>query len=341
MKKRFLLLSLLTTSFVNAQSLTQANEPTIGASSTMYICDSLFTNANDVSGAGVTWDFSLISGYPENPNKVLTVKEPDTTIFTGATKMTEIADFISTYWSSNVDQKNSKGFIFKEKSIGEIVINYSEDDEKLMSYPFSMVSTFTDPFSGTLSNSFLYLNNITCSGSITSSMDADGTLKLPNSTTYSNVLRHKIVESTVGTINIPGLGDILTKVNRTQYDYYAPEISLPVFSHITVKINATGINKTVSLVLSAVQPTSTASLTSINESKFRVYPNPTTDKIIIKGEFIANSSAKIVDQLGRVVRTVEVLNDGSEIDLSTIQAGIYILSVSQNGIETQERISVK
>ena len=39
MKKQLLIASLAITSILNAQSLTQTNEPTVGQSSTMYLCD--------------------------------------------------------------------------------------------------------------------------------------------------------------------------------------------------------------------------------------------------------------------------------------------------------------
>lgn len=343
MKKRFLLLSLLSSSLINAQSLTQANEPILGASTTMFVCDTSFSSYDEISGAGAVWDFSTISAQAENLSLTMSVKPSENKEFINSTKITEIAGFLSMYWNSTTDEKSSQGFVFTENSLGDIIINYSKNNEKLMSYPFSMVSTVLDTFIGTISNSSLQLKDVPCEGRITSTNDGVGTLKLPNNTTYSNVFRHKIVESTVGTVTIPNFEDILTKVNRTQYDYYAPEneSALPVFSHITVKINAKGLNKIVTMVLSSVQPTTVASVSTLKEQKFSVYPNPTTDKIIIKGEFTENSSAKIVDQLGRVVKIIEVVKDGTEIDLSTIHAGIYILTVSQNGTETQERISVK
>jgi hypothetical protein len=59
MKKRIVYVALLLTSFTNAQSLTQSNEPIIGNSSTMFVCDSSFSNSSSTSGKGLIWDFSI------------------------------------------------------------------------------------------------------------------------------------------------------------------------------------------------------------------------------------------------------------------------------------------
>ncbi|MFT6982162.1 MAG: hypothetical protein ACJAUD_000929, partial [Crocinitomicaceae bacterium] len=63
MKKILLSTFLFASVTVNAQ-MTSANEPAIGETSNMFLCDSFTVNLDAVSGVGVTWDYTSVVGYP-------------------------------------------------------------------------------------------------------------------------------------------------------------------------------------------------------------------------------------------------------------------------------------
>jgi hypothetical protein len=339
MKKKLLVVSMIVTSIANAQ-FTQTNEPAIGATTNMYVCDSNYTDAAAATGTGVTWDFSDITGYPGDQLKVLSVASAAGLGFTGSTKVTEIPSFISHYWSSTATERVSQGFVFNEVSVGDVTVKLSGDEEKLMNYTFAFASTFDDTYAGTLHNAIFADPEVACTGTITSTVDGSGTLILPDATTTTNVLRHKIVETTIATVVIiPGLPGTDVTVTRTQYDYVAAIGGLPLFSHSKVVIVAAALNIEVNVVLSSVDPV-TASVTKNDMSNFNVFPNPTQGNITLTGEFDSNASAQVLDQTGRVVASLDALNNGSTIDLTGVNKGIYFVAITNNGVKSTKTISV-
>ena len=97
---------------VNAQ-LTQLNEPIIGNSINMYVCDSNATSLSSITGNGITWDYSTIGAYPSK-FKTIEVVDPTSTAqsseFPTSTKATKIQNFITSYWTSTSNKRESQGF---------------------------------------------------------------------------------------------------------------------------------------------------------------------------------------------------------------------------------------
>ena len=339
MKKQLFIASLIFSSLANAQSLTQVNEPAIGASATMYVCDSNFSDFSSTTGTGVTWDFSAITGFSGVPTKVLTVVAPPLgSPYSTSTKSTVIPGFITNYWNSTSTDRTSQGFVFSEATVGDVTVQYGANEEKLMDYPFAVTNTLTDTYSGTLSNTTLTPTGpAACTGSIVSTIDGQGTLILPGAITMLNVLRHKSVETTLATVF-----SMAVTITRTQYDYYDVNSGLPVFSHITIDGTALVLDPPIhlNLVLSSVQP---STLLGVNEnvaSEFMVYPNPTQGNVTVKGTFSADASLVVLDQAGRTISTLDSLTNGSTIDLSNVEKGIYLVVITNNGVKTTKSISV-
>lgn len=341
MKKKLLFASLIITSIANAQSLTQANEPGNGASIPMYVCDSSFSNFSSTTGTGVTWNFSAITGYDGVAPKVVSVKDTAGSGFTNSTKVSIVEGFVSTFWNSTSSVRASQGFVFTEPTIGDVIVKFSTNEEKLMNYPFAVTNTFTDTYSGTLYNDgFTSGGAVPLTGSITSTIDGQGTLMLPGSISLSNVLRHKVVETSNATITFSGFPVNVT-VTRTQYDYYnVGNSTLPIFSHINVAISSAAFNNTVTLVLSSVDSSPSASISDIGKNDFMIYPNPTQGKVSINGDFSTDASAIVLDYSGRTITSLENLNNGSTIDLSGIEKGTYLIVITNNGVKTTKSISV-
>lgn len=342
MKKRLFIASLFLTSVASAQSLTQTNEPAIGASLSMFVCDSSYLNYESTNGTGVTWDFSDITGYESVPSKMITVEAPATTDYDPATKVTVIDGLISTYWTSSSTARTSQGFVYSDQSVGDVEVKLSTDDEKVADYPFAFGNSFTDAYEGTLYNGSLTPTGaVPCTGTATAEIDGQGTLVLPGNVTLSNVIRYKVVESSNATVSLGPVTLDITVV-RTQYDYYdINNSSLPVFTHLQIEAlnNGSALNST-TLVLSSVEPEVLVGLSDNAKNDFVVYPNPTQGKITLKGDFASNASAVVVDQAGRVVVSVESLNNGTTLDLSSVQKGMYSVVITNNGAKTTKTISV-
>lgn len=342
MKKTLFLVSLLFSTFSNGQSLTSLNEPGIGETGLMYECLSTFSNFSSTNGTGVIWDFSTLNSLVNNPPKTISVLTPDTNCFILATKMTKIPNFISSYWGSTPNDRTSYGFKFREATSGDIIVKFNIDPEKVMNYPFAVTNSLTDTYSGTCYNKTLTsAQGSACTGTISASIDGQGTLILAGPTSFTNVIRHKVVETTITnflymTLNVPAT------ITRTQFDYYSTSgtSKLPIFSHINIAISAGLINNNISLVLSSVNPYGVG-LTETSVSDFLVYPNPSQGIVTLSGDFSENASALVIDQTGREVASIDKVLNGSSFDLSNNEKGVYFVVISNNDVKTTKKITLR
>lgn len=90
-------------------------------------------------------------------------------------------------------------------------------------------------------------------------------------------------------------------------------------------------------------PISISKMGSGDDFVFNFYPNPSDNVINVYTAYDGNLTIKLVDNLGRIVKAEVIPGGGlSMLDVSSLQAGIYILQVeSDKGIERQERIIIK
>lgn len=338
MKKRLLAAALLltgTSSF--AQGLTQANEPAIGTTSQMFLCDSFATNYANVTGAGVTWDYSGISGFA-GETRSISILDPATTpnasTFPTANKAVMIENLLTTYWTSTATERTSTGFVFEEPSLGTVVGNFSQNPQTLAAYEFALNDQLTDTYAGTVN---LTLGNFPSTGTVHAKIDGSGTLKLNGSTTLNNVIRYVSQDTMIANTGL--LGDI--QMVRVQYEYYQlGQTSMPVFIHSYGKIGPLGGSplSEFTVVLSSVEPDNFVSVKETQKVNFSVFPNPAKEKLTVTGEF-ANASAKIIDQSGREVKSVGAVAPGSSIEINELQKGIYFLVLTANGASSVQKFS--
>ena len=342
MKKRLLFAALLLTGTSFGQGLTLANEPAVGASASMFLCDSNVTNYANITGSGVTWDYSTISGYAGDM-RTITIADPTTTAntldFPGATKAIVIENFLTTYWTSTATERNSSGFVFNEPTFGEVKAIFDVDAQKLAEYEFSLNDQVNDVFNGTLYFTFSGAPlSPSASGKSFSKIDGSGTLKLNSSTTLTNVIRCITID-TLNTV-VPLFNDI--QLIRAQYEYYQLSAgNMPVFTHTSAKITVPDGAQPLTeftVVLSSVQPDNFASVKENAKVNFSVYPNPAKESLTVSGDF-TGSSAKIVDQSGREIKTISSVTPGTVIQLNELQKGIYFLVLNTNGISSVEKFT--
>lgn len=327
-----LIFSLIT--LVNfAQNFSQNNEPLNGESLTLFVCDPSFSNNDDNKGTGVVWDFSTVTSDAGNTSKTLSIQANSNSNF-ASTKVTSIPSFLETYWSSDVNTKKSQGFVYytNDNSIGNFDIRFNTNEEKILDYPSSYGATQTDTYSGTFINNLYAAGGSPCSGSITSIIDGSGTLILPGNNSFTNVLRHKVTESTTSSITLAPFGLVNVTVNRVQYDYYDLATStLPLFTHIDISYDAGGIiTDQIVLVLSSIAPgtiPSTASIPEIVSQKLNVFPNPIKNVFKISGDIQIGSTLQIIDPNGREVMGLQRIDNTTEIDVSSLISGVYFVNV--------------
>lgn len=352
MKKHLLILtSLFLGAQVNAQ-FTQANEPQIGDATALYVIDSAAVNYENITGNGVTWDYSGYAGYG-NIVRTINVTDPTQTangaLFPNATKTLEIQDFLFTYISSTPNERISHGFVFTEPSFGDIVAVLDSVQQTQYTYPFDLNDSQSDTYIGEVFYNFQGAQSSNTNGTITSEIDGVGTLMLANGVEFQNVRRYKVTEQT--TIEdvpiLPPLVAIDIILERVQYEYYSvDQVSgeiepLPIFVHSSGELKDEN-NSTLfdyNLVLSLIDPQdvlNTQEITHIDEAGFKLYPNPAQNSINIKTNAQhTDAYVEIFDALGRSVKQLKLNEQTTKIDISGFNRGIYIAKInSANTTET-------
>jgi hypothetical protein len=342
MKRKLLFASVLL-SGISFGQFTQTNEPAVGALVDYFLCDSNVTNYDNVTGIGVTWNYSNIAGVT-GVQKLSTVIDastsPNASDFPGATKATSIATAITTFFTSDATSRTSQGFVYNEPTFGEVKAKWTTDQQITHNYPMGLGNTVNDNFAGVLSFSFQGVPQSPASTGVSYALvDGEGTLELAGNS-YSNVLRYKLVDTAYTSVII--LGDL--QVIRTQYEYYQlANFSLPLFTHTTIKIQAPGATEPLTaqtLVLSKDEPTGWLGLNEENLSGITVYPNPATSTLTISG-IEDQTNASIHDQSGRIIRTLDNLCNGMNINIEDLDAGVYYVQFSNAGIYSVKQIVKK
>jgi hypothetical protein len=213
---------------------------------------------------------------------------------------------------------------------GTVNIAYSNPEDQ-MHYPFTMGSSFSDPFLATFTSAGYDYER---KGTISLNADAYGTLQLPSGT-FSNVLRVHFVQDYQDSTNISGFGPYVLAYYNDEYMWYLPNNHMPIFSTYSITIDdgffpttSTGSNKLGTI------------LTGINEhvnyiKSLNFYPNPTSSGVLNLDLNLNNNinyEVVIIDNIGR-----EVLRTKSDegimgynfktIDISSLESGLYNFEV--------------
>lgn len=349
MKKQLFIIATLISSISFGQSLTQANEPTIGQSIQMYVCDTTVGNLATVMGNNVTWDYSNIVSDGGATSLIDIVSAAQTTngaFFQNSTKAISFQGALLNYISSTPTQRLSQGFVFNDAVLGDVVADFNANSEKVVAYPFSLGNSVTDNFNGTISFTFNGgLQTPTCTGNSLAKIDGQGTLKLPSNTNLSNVIRYVLVDTIFTQVSILPFpfpaSDI--QIIRKQYEYYnLTATSLPVFVYTSIDVLQSGSSTPLvsqKNILSSVQPTNTSGLNEQEKSTFLVYPNPTNGELNIIDSFNGSTTLCVIDQTGRVVLSKNTITAAEILDLSSLKKGMYtVLFQSDDSVSSQKII---
>ena len=343
MKIKLLLIALAITFAGNSQSLTQANEAAIGENVTMYVCDSMDAYAA-TQGTGVVWDYSTLVGIT-GQTRIIGIHDPSTSInassFPTSTFEISAGTLFSSFYTSTATERMSQGFVFNGLLLGEVVAIFNVDEAKVMDYPFSNGSTLVDSFEGQLNYALSGTPQTSAiTGNIHTSVDGQGTLILPGSTSFTDVIRYKTIDSTYANVFL--VGDIV--IIRNQYEYYdLANTNLPVFTHTSLV--AQGIGSTTPFssqtrILSSIEADNFLTINEVKTIEFDVYPNPATNEITLHGDFSSNAVATIYDQSGRIISS-HILSNGNNLNVSSLEAGIYIVHVQTAGFIAKKTVIIQ
>lgn len=86
-------------------------------------------------------------------------------------------------------------------------------------------------------------------------------------------------------------------------------------------------------------PSSTAEIADNNS--LLIYPNPTSDVVNLKGDFISNATINITTLSGQMVYEDAISDNQTSIDLSSLDSGVYLVSVNSDAGFARKKLIVQ
>jgi len=318
---------------INAQIILtyENNAPRIGDVSILHMVDHNGIDPGD-SGADVVWDFSDLEIIETSTvSYVDPSNTPFGSQFQDANLCAATSDDQYTYGNITHEYYENTGLAFI--TFLGLVRKYFSDPLKLIIYPFTYNSSFTDNF-------YAYYDtyNAIQKGNVVAAGDAFGTLKLPTGTIY-NALRIKMVHHI--TDSIAG-SSIVEHTVLTQYIWYKDFAKSPV---MVISFSEAG------------NTTETTAYYADNELyinnfaqtlDFQTFPNPAEDQfnIILKIKRNSQVTIEIFDLSGKICLKYQENNipPGEytrEINARDLGTGCFMLYLSVNGQIAARKIFVK
>lgn len=288
------------------------------------------------AGPNQTWSFTNLTelGSPLSVEFKTPSSGSGSSNFPGATLVQEI-DGSWTY----MKEENNSYFAMGMYS-NDMIRTYS-DMQKLMQYPFSFNSTFTDTYKSTF---MIEDTEVRSTGTVTMTADAWGTITLPSGT-YPNALRIKTVTNNTDTMMISGFPFVTSSVN-TSYSWYVSGKKFPIFGITYIASDLFNV-KSASYVTNFTTSISQNSQIADSYKLEQNYPNPFNPSTSINFSITKSgmTSLKVYDMLGKEVATLMNgnLNAGSytaTFDASSLPSGVYFYKLQTEGFSEIKKMSL-
>ncbi|WP_430412213.1 T9SS type A sorting domain-containing protein [Kordia sp.] len=277
------------------------------------------------TGMNTVWTFNNLTASGTNIDTYAAPTAGQLSTYPGTTEVLSITTQGGTPTVSDFFQReDGSGTYITGVSQGDIVLNYSNTNAFVGLFPLN----FNDTNSGAVSGTFSYQGtNGTFTGTFTATVDAYGTLNIPDATfpDYAAPVTRLRVDQNLS-FSIPPIFNNIGTLTQTTYYYYdntADNIAFR-YTDATIFSSFLGINENTETHErnSAV----TLSRNTIDASSFQLYPNPAKDFITIDSkDNQVIKSVSIVDVQGRNVFTSTV--ETARISVTTLQQGIYFITL--------------
>ncbi len=343
MKKIYfaILSGLFFTQISNAQlTLTKAfNEPVIGDLNLSTRYDTTAAINNNF-GPNTLWDFSTLTTNTSvaTSSYVPVAGTPSASTFPSATFVDFDGNSGYTYWKATTTatpQLELLGIVQPSLSI-----NLNANSAIAAVWPIVMGYNKTDALSGTVQTATAGLSG-TANGNINTLGSGTGTIVLPGSVTFTNVLQVTATQ----TINVALFAGPIpvataTLINKTfQYYHSSQKFPIVTVSYQDISGAFTSNSGTVRI--------NNNIFTGIHEnalgSDFSLYPNPATDKlnVVLSNKKAENVFVKIFNNLGQLVKTVALGNANdinNQIDLADLSSGIYVVKTTVGNASSSKKL---
>lgn len=300
-----------------APILTNVN-PAIGGSYT-YNGIGSYTDPGS-SGTGQLWDFSSLNGTSGGlTNFVSPSSTADGSSFPNANVCgSNTSTSIFSYFKTSTSKLENLG------SVSSTVMSYSNSEEMLR-YPFNYGNSYSDTWQATFISSGY---NFVRKGTTTVTADGYGTVILPSGT-YTDVMRIHYVQVYTDSSYISGAPYIINYTND-EYMWYKEGIYPPLVIDYTLTSSAALNPYTGTSYLASTPATDINEIDNANLI-FNVFPNPANETVTIKiDDKLVGSVYSFIDQLGRTILTGKLISVSSNINISELSSGFYLLKVGEN-----------
>lgn len=344
MKKVLLGLCVLAGFSASAQTFTVDDTLSAGDAINFYVVDSTASDLDATTGAGVTWDYSTLTGYAGSPTNLDTVinraDSPYGASFPNADYNDDLNGGTSLFFSNTADSVIVYGYRF-EVDGNEVILRHDVDVMKSLEMPMSLGSTFQDSIYGSLDAPGFSISGEPTMGEVTVTADGTGTLNI-GATSIPNVIRIKLVEILEATITIFGM-PTAGFVTRTVYSYYdLANQNEPVFLHASIDVVSTAFNGGYSAVYSTVDvaPAPSGISTTELDEQFVVFPNPATDYIQISTPE-NTTELQIINSVGQTVKTIVKPANSIQMDADEFETGVYLIQISNDNRTITKKLVIK
>jgi hypothetical protein len=278
------------------------------------------------TGANQTWTFSDLTELGEFVYTYVAPTSQELTTYPGTTEVIVATD---TNGATKMYTKTASSIFSITGLTGtDLNINFSTNNAALGAFPMAFGYTNTDT---NVSGNYTYTTySGTFSGTLTTSVDAAGTLNLPDYNYSGTVVRLKTVLNI--NLNYSFLSNVGT-VTQTSYIYYDtanPFNNNPIFRTVTTAavVPLMSINQT----NTGLEKFTTTLATPANEFTGVWIENPVQNNIVLHtSSVLDNTSIKVTDLLGKTIYNASglALSGTYEMPL-TLSKGIYLVTIGND-----------
>jgi hypothetical protein len=287
------------------------------------------------TGANLTWNFTNLTQVGTNTDSYTTPTALELSAFPGTTSVLTITE-TSTSDESKIYSQDVAGQVSITGAVAtDLELNYISNNALIGTFPLNYNYNNSDPVAG----NYTYTTySGTFSGSITSTVDAYGTLNmndLGEGAFSGSVTRLKTVQNLSLNYIIPNAG---TGVQTTYYYYDSSNGNLVFRTNtVSVVVPLLGLNQTTT-VMESFLPISTLSTNQNNMVSTELYivPNPVGDVLNIRlsqNEIIR--SITITDISGRQI--LNLTDNLTTVSVSNLEVGMYMANITTDkGVYTKK-----
>jgi len=289
------------------------------------------------SGSNINWNYNTLvpigtATYLNTaPTAAQILSYPNTTMVTKRTAVIGTTTKITDTYSSTLGNNYLITGIWNGTG-NNFSFNYTTNNCKVGNFPFTYLSTDFDNFVGYF---FYDVYNDYCAGSITSNVDAYGTLQTNLYSIPQNVTRLKTVQTTnIASGSFLNAGQIV----ETIYGYYKQNEQFPFLKSVTTVVNSSipSVN-TSTTIIEISNDYLLTNLDFIKQNKIQILTNPVDEYLtLINLENENLKSLKIMDINGRLVKSIN--NNFSLINVSELHKGIYFVEIETEAYKITKKI---